>query len=318
MLDALVFAAFLSAPRPQQPEPHEEPAAPDDGAADEDGVPVTLVIGRRAGDDVPVVPLDAIGARDVFGPERVRETGARDVNELVVHLPALSTRPYNGGEAAAPSFSMRGLPDDGLTEYVHVLIDGVPASPLPYGWTAFSFLPLTPERIHALDLVRGAHAVRYSPNTVGGILNFITEPIPDGPTLNTRSTFGSFDYSSNLITGGDTVGGVGWSASLVDRRGDGYRAGGGFDQQGRQRQGAGRARRRRLVGRLLHPYRERARRARGADARPVRAWTRSGTRARTTASRAAGVSSTSCTTTSAARAASGARASPGSRGPSAT
>ncbi len=180
---------------------------------------------------VPEVPLDAIGSRDVFGPKRVRETGARDLNDLVHHLPALSSRPYNGGEAAAPSFSMRGLPDDGLTEYVHVLIDGVPASPLPYGWTAFSFLPITTDRVYALDYVRGAHSVRYSPNTVGGILNFITEPIPACPTFHARATAGTFGYRSLLGSVGGTHGRWGYLATFVDRRGDGYRDDGAFDQQ---------------------------------------------------------------------------------------
>ncbi len=217
----------------------EEPPAPvtDAGVGELDDqdrmreLPEVLVTGRRAEEGVPVVPLDGVGSRDVFGPEQVRETGARDVNDLLLHIPALSTRPYNGGEAAAPSFSMRGLPDDGLTEYVHVLIDGVPASALPYGWTAFSFFPLSPDRIHAIDFIRGGHSVRYSPDTVGGVLNLVTRPIPAGPELEMRSTLGEFDYSSTLLSAGDSDGQLGWMTTYVDRRGDGYRRDGEFDQQ---------------------------------------------------------------------------------------
>jgi len=205
-------------------------ARPDEGGEEQE-LPEVIIIGRTQAQGVPEVPLDSIGSRDVLGPERVKETGARDLNDLVQNLPAISTRPYNGGEAAAPSFSMRGLPDDGLTEYVHVLIDGVSASPMPYGWTALSFLPLTTERAYALDYIRGGHAVRYSPNTVGGILNFITHPVPDVPSLETRSTYGSFDYSSNLISVGGPYGDLGLLATYVDRRGEGYRQDGGFDQQ---------------------------------------------------------------------------------------
>jgi Fe(3+) dicitrate transport protein len=180
--------------------------------------------------DIPYVPLRSIGSRDVFGPAKVRETGSRDLNDLVRHLPAMGARPYNGGEAAAPNFSMRGLPDDGLTEYVHVLIDGVPASPLPYGWTAFSFLPITPDRVYAADLIRGAFAVRYSPNTVGGILNLLTQPIPQCPQAGLRTTFGSYGYSSVMATAGGTWGRLGALATVVDRRGDGYREDGDFEQ----------------------------------------------------------------------------------------
>jgi Fe(3+) dicitrate transport protein len=189
-----------------------------------------LVIGRRLPAGVPVVPIDAVGSRDVFGPTRVRETGARDMNELINNMPAISTRPYNGGEGAAPSFSMRGLPDDGLTEYVNVLIDGVPAGPMPYGWTAFSFLPVTPERVYAVDLIRGAHSVRYSPNTVGGVLNFVTQPIPGERRFDARTTLGNLGFSSSYFSVGGTEGAVGALLTVVDRRGDGYRDDGEFEQ----------------------------------------------------------------------------------------
>lgn len=203
-------------------------------------LPPVLVTGHNLDPGLPVVPLDAIGSRDVFGPTQVRETGAREINDLVQYIPAISTRPYNGGEASAPSFSMRGLPDDGLTEYINVLIDGVPAGPMPYGWTAFSFLPVTPDRLFAVDYLRGAHSVRYSPNTVGGVLNFLTTPIPDAPSAGVRGTFGDYGYLSLLGTGGGSWGDTGLGASYVYREGDGYRENGGFTQhdvnlKGRQR-----------------------------------------------------------------------------------
>lgn len=193
-------------------------------------LPPVIVTGTPLPDAVPAVPLASVGSRNVFGPEQVRETGAREINDLIQYLPAISTRPYNGGEASAPSFSMRGLPDDGLTEYINVLIDGVPAGPMPYGWTAFSFLPITPDRIYAVDYIRGAHSIRYSPNTVGGILNFITPPIPAAPEATVRGTFGDFGYQSYFGGSGGTWEQTGLAAAYNYRTGDGYRDNGGFTQ----------------------------------------------------------------------------------------
>ena len=194
-------------------------------------IPEMFVIGRLGPEGVPEVPFTAVGSRDVLGPEELARIGARDLNDLVKYLPALSTRPYNGGEASAPSFSTRGLPDDGLTEYVLVLIDGVPANPLPYGWTAFSFLPLVTEQVYAVDLIRGAQAVRYSPNTVGGVLNLITPPIPDQETTSMQSTVGENGYSSTVVSYGDRAGDFGFLLTVGDRRGDGYREDGEFAQR---------------------------------------------------------------------------------------
>jgi len=209
----------------------EDLSSGDSEGREEEELPQIVVTGQVDRKGVPVVPIDNIGSRIVFTPEQVRATGARDMNDLVQNLPGVSTRPYNGGEAAAPSFSTRGLPDDGLTEYIHILIDGVPASALPYGWTAFSFMPVTVERVYAIDQVRAAHTVRYSPNTVGGVINFVTQPIPDQPEVEMRTTFGSFDYNSSLFRIGTTDGKLGAQVTYVDRRGDGFRDEGGFDQQ---------------------------------------------------------------------------------------
>jgi len=211
----------------QAQEPPQEPASTQEPAR----APEVVVVGRAEEQGVPEVPLRFPGQREVFGPDFLRRTGARDLNDLVQNLPGLSTRPYNGGEAAAPSFSSRGLPDDGLTEYVHVMIDGVPASPQPYGWTAFSFLPITTERVWAVETLRGGHTVRYSPDTVGGVVNFITRPLPEEPFLESRMTSGSDGFQAASMVFGGAVPGGRALGSWFERSGDGYRADGGFRQR---------------------------------------------------------------------------------------
>lgn len=217
----LIGLAPLAAGQETPPRP-----APPASRAD---VPEIIVQGTLEEIGVPVVPLVYPASRDVLGPEEVQRTGARDLNDLMQYLPSVSTRPYNGGDASAPSFSMRGMPDDGLTEYVLVLIDGVPANPMPYGWTAFSFFPLITEQVYAIDLIRGGQAVRYSPNNVAGALNLVTPPIPQEESYEFRSTLGSYGYLSSLLSVGDDDGRFGYLLTLGERHGDGYRADGAFE-----------------------------------------------------------------------------------------
>jgi len=217
------LAHALPFPTPQDGLHAQKPSEPSSSP------PELVVTGTLEQEGAPIVPLDYPASRDVMSPEAVRRTGARDMNDLVQHLPAISTRPYNGGDASAPSFSMRGLPDDGLTEYTLVLIDGVPASPMPYGWTAFSFFPLITEQVYAIDLVRGGQVVRYSPNNVAGALNLITPPVPTDESYGLRATIGSYGYSSTLASAGDSDGGFGYLVTLGERHGDGYRDGAAFE-----------------------------------------------------------------------------------------
>lgn len=230
LLLSSVFAQNV-APVATQSTPSNAPTTSTDTSTEEQNerIPGVVVTGTLEQQGVPIVPIDHPASRDVMGPEQVQRTGARDLNDLIGYLPAMSTRPYNGGDSSAPSFSMRGLPDDGLTEYTLVLIDGVPASPMPYGWTAFSFFPLITEQVYAIDLVRGGQAVRYSPNNVAGALNLITPPIPRGETYDLRSTFGDNGYFSTLASAGDDNGKFGYLVTLGERHGDGYRDNGGFE-----------------------------------------------------------------------------------------
>ncbi len=107
----------------------------------------------------PVVPLDAPGTRDVLSPRRVRDISPTSVAEVAGHLPGVTSRLYSGDEYMRPSISSRGMPDNGFTEHVSVLVDGFNMSTLAYGWTAISIFPFTAERIWAAALprrVRGA------------------------------------------------------------------------------------------------------------------------------------------------------------------
>ena len=81
-----------------------------------------------------------------------------------------------------------------------------------------------------MDYLRGAQSVRYSPNTVGGVLNFITAPIPEAPSATARATFGDNGYRSYYGSSGGTWDKTGVAGSYNYRTGDGYRENGGFTQ----------------------------------------------------------------------------------------
>jgi Fe(3+) dicitrate transport protein len=179
----------------------------------------------------PVVPIDAGGARDVLSPRQVRELTPTTVEEIANRLPGVTSRLYSGDEHLRPSISVRGMPDNGFTEYTAVLVDGFNMSTLFYGWTAISIFPFTPERIWAAEVYRGAHALRFGPNTIGGVVNFVTAPIPTRPTFRERVILGSNGYvSTTTDVGGMTRDGrFGALLTYVDKGGDTWREDARFD-----------------------------------------------------------------------------------------
>lgn len=190
-----------------------------------------VVEGERIDSTVPHVQLNETGSHDVVTPERVRESTPITVEGIARRLPGVSSRLYSGDEYLRPSISMRGMPDNGFTEYTAVHVDGINYSTLFYGWTALSIFPFTAERIYAAEVYRGAHAIRYGPNTIAGVVNLVTRPIPEKPTVMMNTVFGSYNYFSGHMLIGNTWKESGWGGLLeyVQKGGDTFRADNEFD-----------------------------------------------------------------------------------------
>lgn len=173
----------------------------------------------------PSVPITRGGAKGVLSPRDVHELTPTSVQDVANKLPGVSARLYSGDEHLRPSWSMRGMPDNGFTEYTAVLVNGINYSTLAYGWTSISIFPFTSERIWAAEVYRGAESVRYGPNTIGGVINLLTWPIPEKFTARSRTVLGSNRYHSELLQvgGTDPRSGVGVLATYVDKGGDTWR-----------------------------------------------------------------------------------------------
>lgn len=183
-------------------------------------------VGRLTAAELRALPQPVLrrgGTHDVLDPRRVAEATPTSVDEIARRLPGVSSRLYSGDENLRPSISVRGMPDNGFTEYTAVHVDGINYSTIAYGWTALSIFPFTPERIWAAETRRGAHALRYGPNTVGGVVNLLTMPVPDETHLRTRVVAGPHGYVAALAEVGDRVGRWGYLAQFVDKAGATFR-----------------------------------------------------------------------------------------------
>ena len=83
----------------------------------------------------------------------------------------------------------------------------------------------------AVDVVRGGGAVRYGPQNVGGIVNFVTRAIPDAPTVKAgfqtetspSSSHDGFKTTGNLLAGGTADNGLGGALLYSGTRGGDWR-----------------------------------------------------------------------------------------------
>ena len=172
------------------------------------------------------------GARDVLRREEFTREGIVTVREALNRIPGVNA-PENNGTGShdmALNFGVRGL-NPRLASRSTVLMDGIPVPFAPYGQPQLSFGAVTMGNVDALDVVRGGGAVRYGPQNVGGIVNFVTRAIPEkfgvkaGLQLDTSpgSSSKGPKGSANFLVGGTNARGLGAALLYSGTRGSDFR-----------------------------------------------------------------------------------------------
>ncbi|SOT98063.1 TonB-dependent Fe(3+) dicitrate receptor FecA [Xanthomonas arboricola] len=190
------------------------------------------VVGNWLGIAEQNLVFDHAGARNVIRRERFAQIGATTVREVLNQIPGVNA-PENNGTGShdmAMNFGIRGL-NPRLATRSTVLMDGIPVPFAPYGQPQLSLAPLSLGNMDAVDVVRGGGAVRYGPQNVGGIVNFVTRAIPEdfavkgGIQMETSpsSSHEGFKKTGNLLLGGTMNNGLGGALLYSGTRGSDYR-----------------------------------------------------------------------------------------------
>jgi len=98
------------------------------------------------------------------------------VNEVLRRVPGLYPRDEEG-LGLRPNIGLRGLSPTRSAK-VLLLEDGLPLSYAPYGDNATYSMPPF-RRFSRIEVLKGASQVRFGPQSVGGVINFITPKAPD-------------------------------------------------------------------------------------------------------------------------------------------
>jgi len=172
------------------------------------------------------------GARDVVRREAFERDGATTAREVLNRIPGVNAPDNNGtgSHDLALNFGIRGL-NPRLASRSTVLMDGIPVPFAPYGQPQLSLAPISMGNMDAVDVVRGGGAVRYGPQNVGGIVNFVTRAIPEQATfkaamqnqLSPSSSQDGLKNSANLLVGGTNDNGLGGALLYSGVRGSDWR-----------------------------------------------------------------------------------------------
>lgn len=165
------------------------------------------------------------GTVNVVTREEIQRARPKSADEMLRRIPGVNiVEEY--GQGLRPNISIRGL-DPTRSRNVLILVDEIPIQPALFGDNAMYYMvPI--DRVDHIEVIKGGATVRYSPNTQGGLINFVTKSVPLIPTFSTTNTFGSFNYFQSDTSYGGQFENLGAQMGYVRRQGDGFRQHGAF------------------------------------------------------------------------------------------
>jgi Fe(3+) dicitrate transport protein len=163
------------------------------------------------------------GSSDFIDLDAIQTHNYDNINRVLQRTPGVYTREEDG-YGLFPHLSLRGV-DGGRSAKVTIMEDGVLSAPAPYAAPALYYSP-TPARMSAVEILKGSSQIQYGPQTSGGVVNYLSTPIPDDFSAYARALFGSFQESRQHVYVGETfetgAGRVGYLLEYYDRRTEGF------------------------------------------------------------------------------------------------
>ncbi len=163
------------------------------------------------------------GSVFLVSKEELLESKPIDANEALRKIPGLTLREDSGPMAMRLNVAIRGLNPD-RSRKVLMLEDGIPISLAPYGEPEMYYSPPI-DRMERVEVLKGSGQILHGPQTVGGVINFVT---PNPPP----KFHGDFDLEGGqrgLFVGNGSIGGsnkdqsAGWFVNYLHKQGDGWR-----------------------------------------------------------------------------------------------
>jgi len=137
----------------------------------------------------------SIGAKDL---EIITPMGTQEILERV---PGINGFSDDGIGNSRINVGIRGI-NPRRSSRVLILEDGVPIQPALYVYPNMYYNPPS-ERISEVEVVKGSGAISFGPQTMGGVINYLTKRSTEGSKPSFKLMGGENNYKSILLDTGD-------------------------------------------------------------------------------------------------------------------
>ncbi len=143
-----------------------------------------------------------------------------DIHRVLREIPGVEVREEDGF-GLRPNIGIRGTAID-RSGKVAVMEDGILVAPAPYSASAAYYFPAV-GRMSGVEVRKGSSQVPYGPSTTGGVVNFLSTPIPAENSGKLQLMVG--EYGTSKVHGyyGGSTEQVGWLLETFQNQSDGYK-----------------------------------------------------------------------------------------------
>lgn len=179
-----------------------------------------LLVSANSIAGTPEIVSRTPGSVSIVDSAALNESKVVGFEEALRKMTGVYARPEEGF-SLRPNIGIRGLNPARSTK-VLLLEDGVPLAYAPYGDNASYYHPPV-DRFDSIEVVKGSGQIAWGPNTVGGVVNYVTPAIPGKSAGMLSLTGGNRDYFNGHLRYGGTWNGTGLLFDAVRKQGEGAR-----------------------------------------------------------------------------------------------
>ncbi len=169
--------------------------------------------------------LDLVGSAVYIDEEDLKQQNYTSINRILAKVPGVYIREEDG-YGNFPNISIRGSLGT-RSEKTTIMEDGILSSPAAYSAPAAYYSP-NAARMNAFEVLKGSSQIKYGPHTTGGVINYLSTPIPDEQAFYAKFTYGSDNTFLGHAHFGDTIqtennGTFGYLLEMFYHQTDGFR-----------------------------------------------------------------------------------------------
>jgi Fe(3+) dicitrate transport protein len=157
------------------------------------------------------------GAAGYISRADLKELAPINGNEAIRRISGVHVLEEEGAGLRV-NVGIRGLDPD-KSRNILVLEDGVPVALAPYGEPEMYYTPAM-DRMSGVEILKGSGSILFGPQTIGGVMNYITADPPEKSTTTLRLKGGEGGYFSGYAGYGTTFGNTGIQVSYLRRQAD--------------------------------------------------------------------------------------------------